>query len=136
MATTLEKTEDDLSLLTKKYNTAVEELFVKRHGYYVETIQLLSKEDKLNGKVGEPYICNVYVKELDRFTNGTSKIQLTDLELISGYDHSQYNWVKQCIREKFSSIKIATDVEWLESEEHIKELRREKLEKIKNLGSE
>lgn len=60
-----------------------------------------------------------------------SKIRLNEIEVTSGYDHNQYDWVKKCAREMFSSLMKTSDIEWLESEESIKELRKQKLEKIK-----
>ena len=90
----------------------------------------MSSEDKKNGLKGEPYKCILYVKELDRYTNGMSKIELTEIELISGFDSSQFDHVKRTMRTKFSSLKKTSEIEWLESEDSIKELRRQKLKKI------
>ena len=103
-----------------------------RFGYYYGTINLRSSEDEKNNKPGDPYSFIVYVKELDRYTNGMSKIELNNIEVISGYQISQYSWVKKSQRERFSSIKKTSEIEWLESEETIKESRKEKLAKILN----
>lgn len=105
-----------------------------RRGYYENTINLMSPEDHKNGLPGEPYKCILYVKELDRYTNGMSKIELTEVELISGFDSSQFEHVKRTMRNKFSSLKKTSEVEWLESEDSIKELRRQKLKKISEIA--
>ena len=62
-----------------------------------------------------------------------SKIELTNVELIAGFDNSQFDHVKNSMRIKFSSLKKTTEIEWLESEETIKELRKQKLKKIAEL---
>lgn len=73
----------------------------------------------------------MYVREQDRYANGLSKIELTKIEIISGFDPNQFEWVKTSLTQKFSSLKETKDIEWLESEENIKKLRKEKLQKIK-----
>lgn len=133
----LQKEKDQLNTnynnLLKNFNNFKNELFINRIGYYYDSVTLLSKEEKDAGKSGEKYNCTVHIKELDRYTNGDSKIQLLNVELTSGFDANQFEWVKQCIRNKFSSIKKTADIEWLESEIEIKELRKNKLEKLENL---
>lgn len=130
----LQKTKQEKKNLNSTIDKIKDELSTKRNGYYVDSIVLLSKEDKEKGKTGDNYSFVIYVKELDRYTNGMSKIQLTNLELTSGFDHNQYDWVKTCVRDKFSSLKKTSDIDWLESEESIKEMRKQKLDKIINLG--
>ena len=105
-----------------------------RKGYYENVINLMSPEDKKNGLKGEPYTCILYVKELDRYTNGMSKIEVTNIELISGFDSSQFDHVKRTMRTKFSSLKKTTEVEWLESEDNIKEIRKQKLKKLSEIA--
>lgn len=104
-----------------------------RKGYYENTINIMSIEDKKNNLPGEPYKCILHVKELDRYTNGMSKIELIHIELISGFDNSQFDHVKRTMITKFSSIKKTSEIEWLESESSIKELRKQKLKKILEL---
>lgn len=117
--------ENSLSIFKK-------ELSPSRKGFYKSTLNIMSPSDKEKGATGEPYTCVLYVRELDRYTNGMSKIELTDVELISGFDISQFDHVKKSMRTKFSSVKTTDSIEWLESEENIKESRRQKLEKIIN----
>jgi len=106
---------------------------INKIGFYKETITLVNSGDKKAGKTGEPYDLVIYIKEIDRYTNGFSKIKITSLEVVSGFDHSQYTWVKQCLTDKFSSLKKTSDIEWLESEEDIKELRKQKLAKLEKI---
>ena len=105
-----------------------------RKGYYDNTVNLMSPEDYKNNSPGELYRCILYVKELDRYTNGMSKIELTDVELISGFDNTQFDYVKRTMRTKFSSLRKTSDIEWLESEDSIKEVRKQKLKKILEIG--
>lgn len=133
MASELEKLGNDLKFLKQKYELAIEGLKPKRSGWYKETINLMSKEEHKNGGKGDPYETMIYVQEIDRYTNGTCKVQLSKIEIISGFKNDQYEWVKSLLTKKFISIKKISDVEWLESEEDIKKLRKEKLKKLENM---
>lgn len=131
------KTENEQ--LNKKYQTLSNEftqfkneLFINKNGYYHDSVTILSREDKDAGKTGDKYDCIVYVKELDKYTNGESRIQLNSIEVISGFDLNQYEWIKKVLKNKFSSVKKTSDIEWLESVNEIKELRKNKLEKLEN----
>ena len=105
-----------------------------RNGFYNNSIKLVTPEDNAKGlSVGNDYRVIIYVKEIDRFTNGMSKIQLITIEVVHGFDNSQYEWVKTTFKSKFSSIKKTSEIEWLESEEDLKELRKQKLEKLEQL---
>lgn len=96
-----------------------------KQGYYTYTINLVDKDNTQNA-----YICNVYIKEIDRYTNGLSKIELVKIEVISGFDPAQIEWVKLGVKARFSSIKKTSEIEWLESVESIKKLRKKKLEEL------
>jgi hypothetical protein len=134
------------AILFKKLKTKYENLLLgfdelknnilneKKIGYYCGQINLVSKEEKADGKKGETYYYTVHVEEVDRYTNGMSKLKLLNVEVTYGYDHSQYEWIKETTASKFSTIKLTKDVEWLESLETIKTTRKKKLEEvIKNL---
>jgi len=127
----LEKSQSNYSTLSNYY-VELKNLS-NRKGFYESTLNLMSPEEKEKGSKGEPYTCIIHVKELDRYTNGMSKIELTNVELIAGFDNSQFDHVKNSMRIKFSSLKKTTEIEWLESEETIKELRKQKLKKIAEL---
>jgi len=113
-------------------NAAIQEfksiLATNRQGYYDENINLTDSETNTS----KPYTVYVYVKEIERYTNGMSKIQLIKSEVVSGYSPNQYLWVKECVEKRFSSVKKSSEIEWLEVEEDLKEMRKEKLNKILN----
>jgi len=98
-----------------------------RIGYYTESVNFTDDKDSKNF---DTYECLVHVEELDRYTNGDSKIKLNDVEIVSGFDSGKYRNARNIIIAKFSSIKCTKDIEWLESEESLKEQRKEKLKKI------
>lgn len=130
----LSKSEQNCENLTKKIDQIKDDLSTKRIGYYTDSVNLISIENKEAGKPGEPYHFTVFIKELDRYTNGMSKIILTNIEVTSGFASDKYDWVKQVTREKFSTLKKTSEIKWLESEESIKEQRKQKLEKILNIN--
>ena len=76
------------------------------------------------------YYSIVYVKEVDRYTDGFSKIQL---ESIEPYNKYNYNNALGSIKNSFISLKKTDSIDWLESEDHIKKVRKEKLENIKKI---
>lgn len=117
-------------LISKSINSLKNELSTKRIGFYQGTTTLKNESQSTTGDV---YTYNVHVKELDRYTNGMSKLELIELEIVSGFSPSQYDWVKTCATSNFSKIKKTCDIEWLESEETTKELRKQKLEKLKDI---
>jgi virulence-associated protein VapD len=118
--------------LSKSISRLKNELSTKRVGYYQGTVNLMRTS---NDKKGDTYTYNIHVKELDRFTNGMSKIELIDIEIISGFSPIQYDYVKKCARDCFSSVRKTSDIEWLESEETTKEQRKQKLDKLKEIES-
>jgi len=130
------KTNDKLKEVQESYKGTLalirDELTTKRFGYYKTTINILSDNDKKNNTSGDAYDVIIHVNELDRYTNGMSKIEIKNMENISGLDIYQYEYVKKCTRSNFQSVKKTSDIEWLESEESLKEIRKQKLEKIIN----
>lgn len=125
------KTQNSLDILNASFNSLKDDLLDNhRSGYYEGSTTLLSIEDKEKGKKGELYKVSIFVKELDKYTNGKSKIKYISSEVIDGYDPAKYNWVKSVMKDKFSSIKDSKDIIWLESEES---LVRQRTEKIKNI---
>ena len=124
----------EIKNLNRKLAIAIEDLSPKKKwGYYKETVTLVSEEDKKNNIPGDKYVCIVYVKEMERFTNGESKTQIMEIEIESGFASDQYEYVKGIVRKRFVSIKNTVDIEWLESQNEVKEMRKQKLEKIKNI---
>lgn len=82
-----------------------------RIGFYTDTTTLVNDKKVSLGD----YVYNVNVRELDKYTNGISKIQLIDIEVISGVNKEQYDWIKECAKSKFSSLKKESEIQWLES---------------------
>lgn len=87
-----------------------------RVGFYTDTTTLINDKKVSLGN----YVYNVNVRELDKYTNGMSKIQLVSVEMISGVDKDQYDWIKKCVESKFSSLKKESEIEWLESKNNKK----------------
>lgn len=126
----IKKLQDDISDLSKKMVYATESLLPKKSGYYIETVNLVSAEDKGKGLKGDPYGCVIYVEELDRYKNGESKVKLINIEIVSGFNSDQYEHVKKVLRNRFPSLRNTADITWLESEDNIKEMRKQKLKNI------
>lgn len=93
-------------------------------GYYKTTVNLISGDDKTKT---EPYVVIVYVKEKERYTNGLSEIRLDKIEILSGIDMYQYEWVIKGVRERFVSLRETKDINWLEP---IISLNKQRVEKI------
>ena len=78
----------------------------------------------------------VYVNELDRYTNGESKIEINKIDPCIDETKMSKERIEKYIKDKFRSLVKTSDVIWLESEQSIKDIRRQKLkqleEKIKN----
>lgn len=74
----------------------------------------------------------VYIKEIDRFTNGYSKIIIDNIETISKDEYDSIEAIKRA-KDNFLKLKLTNDIEWLESEDTIKKLRKEKLEKLEKI---
>ena len=68
----------------------------------------------------------VHVSEIDRYTNGYSHIKLDRIVSTSSYYIG-------LIKNDFQSMVKTIEIEWLESEENIKHLRKEKLDKLRKI---
>lgn len=114
----------------KKLKTKTTDLFnglnkPLRRGYY--------KKDLTNTTSKDNFESLIYVVELDRFINGQSKIKIETIEFgIDEYKLSHKN-IENFIRGKFKSIVDTTDIIWLDSEQSIKEMRKNKLENLKKI---
>lgn len=79
---------------------------------------------------GGSYQALVYVYEIDRYTTGYSKIKIKDVESLSpNYKEDSISYAKK----RFVTLLQTSDIEWLESEDNIKKLRKEKLEQLKKI---
>lgn len=79
------------------------------------------------------YTATSFVKEIDRFTNGDSKITLEKIEIYCENSALTVESAETHIRNNFMSIRKTSDVIWLESEQSIKDMRKEKLEQLNKL---
>lgn len=100
-----------------------------RKGYYKQGLVTKSKINFSEEK--EEFYSTIYVIELDRYTSGESKIKIDYIE--PGIQESKMpkSKIENFIKETFKSIVKTSDINWLDSELSIKEMRREKLSKIK-----
>lgn len=90
-----------------------EDIGTGRYGFYIN---------------GKSYKAFVYVKEIDRFSNGFSKIKLDNIEAIDKFPST----IKSA-KDSFITLKKTDEIDWLEGEEQIKKRRREKLENLKKI---
>lgn len=72
----------------------------------------------------------VYIKEIDRFTNGYSKIEISNIEPLDKNESTEA--IKQA-KNNFVSLILTQNIEWLEGENSIKRIRKEKLEKLEKI---
>jgi len=100
-----------LKKLIKEYN----KINTGRYGFYVSK------------RTSSIYTSYVYITELDRYTNGYSKVEINRIEPFDKYyKNDSIMYAKQ----DFKSLILTSEIEWLKSEDHIKKLRKEKLDKI------
>jgi hypothetical protein len=76
------------------------------------------------------YNAYVYVIEIDRYTDGYSKIKIDRIEPLDKRYNSEAN---EKSKDSFISLRLTNEIEWLESEDHIKRLRKEKLDQINKI---
>ena len=65
----------------------------------------------------------VFIKEIDRYSNGYSEIIIDKIEPLRAEYSIESN---RDAKNKFVTLKLTKDIEWLEGEEHLKKIRREK----------
>ena len=98
-----------------------------RTGYYIESCEQTTR-------VGVKFDFNgyVYINEIDRYTNGESKISLNRIEIRSDGSINMSD-ADSFVRNRFVSVVKTSDITWLESEQSIKDMRKEKLEQLNKL---
>jgi len=114
-----------MKLLNKIFGKKKEPIILK--GYYTGTIQL--NENESNSSNDYDYV--VHVSELERYKDNLSKIKLENVEIKSGMNINQFNWIKTCVREQFVSIYETNKIQWLENISTLNDERAEKLKQIK-----
>lgn len=121
----LKKKNNSLNDSISNFNKKIEELNkpLNKKGYYIKN---LVQNDTMKFKA------MVYVEELDRYTNGTSKIKISDIEFFDisngGIDLRS---AERFVKKGFNSVKKTSDIEWLDSIDSIKKIRKSKIEEIK-----
>lgn len=100
-----------------------------RRGYIKFSLSTTSKSTG----VEEKFESLVTVKEIDRYTNGESKVEIESIDPGISEERMSKKRIEDYIKTQFISIIKTTDVTWLESEESIKEQRKNKLEHLKEV---
>lgn len=110
--------------LDKKVSTIIKDFESPlRKGYY--------KMSCSQGQISYEPI--VYVKELDRYTNGESKVELQNIEISCGNRQFSLASATAFARRDFQSLVKTSDITWLDSEISIKTQRKEKLSHLKEV---
>lgn len=96
-----------------------------RKGYYEISLEQGTQKTQID--------IHVFVKEIDRYTNGNSRLKLDNIEIHCGNNLYDKKSILIYVRKTFVSLKKTSDIEWLESENAIKEARKNKLSHLKNV---
>lgn len=125
--------ESSKKTLEKTYQTKLNQISDIVNGNY--------RQGYYTGKFSQSYknggetkvVVDIYVKEIDRYTNGKSKIELLEIDYtsINGYTNlfnKEEN--ENYIRETFQKLKDTDSIEWLESVNEIQKERENKLKRI------
>ena len=99
-----------------------EQLELKR-GYYVQELTTTNKPKK-------DFKVKVYIKEVDQYTNGKSKIAITSIGKCSLPDGITQQKINAHIYESFDELRDSKDIEWLESTNEIQKIREKKLSRV------
>jgi len=121
------KVNNKYSLTLQEFNRTI------REGYYEGDMPLEISDIDGNIISKHKYHYIIYVNEIDRYTNGESKVELNRIEITSGYDSGQYEHIRKVVTKRFCSVIPSDKIEWLESEETLKQQRKLKIETIENL---
>jgi len=98
-----------------------------REGFYDKIFKLAITE---SSEDVDQFETKIFVIELEKYTNGYSKIKLVKTDVLNGFKIDKYDWVRELSERKFSSIVKTSDITWLEVDEDIAELRKEKLTRL------
>lgn len=107
----------------------VKSLIKSKHkkGYYIQ--KLTSTDDD---GIKHNFDNMVYIREVDRYINGKSKIVFEKVEIVNKPSHTRYNHVLSYIKENFNSVIDTNNIEWLESVNEIQKEREDKLKRVLN----
>jgi hypothetical protein len=101
--------------------------------YTILQKQVLSYEKIGTGRYGFYKVDSraiIYVVELDRYKDGYSKIKIDNIEPYNSIDPDRS---ERSARASFVTLRPTKDIEWLESEDAVRKMRKEKLDQIKKL---
>lgn len=116
-------------ILKNKVNDFNKPLFL-RQGYYNRHYT----QTKIDNSEATDYEAVIFINELDKYTNGESKIIIDRIEIVPEKDHNfNYDNSKKFILNNFKSIIKTTDVVWLESDQTIKNIHKNKLEQLNRI---
>jgi len=96
-----------------------------RDGYYKQSLS--AKNDTIK------FESIIYIKEIDRYTNGESKIIIDKIDYGINDNKVSHSSIDEFINGYFKSVVKTSDITWLESEQNIKAQRKEKLERLKEI---
>lgn len=116
--------------LKKKVENTIKDLSKPLRKGYIKK-DLVSTNSDTDEKI--QFFSYIFVKEMDRYTNGQSKIEIDEIEY--GIDDAKVNHskIEGFIRGDFKSVINPNEVIWIESENTIKEMRKAKLEVLKGI---
>ena len=102
-----------------------------RKGYFKITLQYYPNgiEDKTMTEDFFPY---VYIIEKDRYTDGKCLVEIERIEPGIQESKIKKEIIEKFIKDSFHSTRKVSEITWLESESKIKEMRKNKLEQLKN----
>jgi len=98
-----------------------------REGFYEMTFKLAEKEDTNDSS---DYDTKIHVIETEKYVNGYSKIKHVKTDVLSGFSPNQYEYVKTLSVRKFDTLVETDNIEWLEVDQDIKELRINKINSV------
>jgi len=75
------------------------------------------------------YTTRVYINEIERYTNGYSKLKINNMEVIHGLSND-IDELKKYVGETFPSITLTNNITWLVPEQDNIEMRRKKLDSL------
>lgn len=82
-----------------------------RIGYYNDTTTLVGGDDIL--KTRNQYISTIHVKEIEKYSNGLSKIESVGIDVIHGFEPDNYDVIKSSLKLRFSTLRKTSDIQWL-----------------------
>lgn len=98
-----------------------------RQGHYIINCTQENKEKNMIYNVE----CVILVNEIDRYTNGESKLEFVDVNMICDSSKFDPDSMRNFVKKSFRIYRKTDEINWLESEIEIKETRKNKLDKIK-----